>query len=82
LRHLGTEHINPIASHPRQEFVMFATLVRKFSAMFAITERPELDAYLAEMVDFVDLEHRLHAVETRHRPFNWHAYGAPGDWRS
>lgn len=60
---------------------MFAILASKLHALFTTSEERQRDEYLAESVDFADLERRLHYLEMNHQPFTMHSNGVTHDWR-
>jgi hypothetical protein len=59
-----SQHSLKMDSKRKPEHIMFAEFARKIGALFVTTEEYERDTYLAPSVDFADLEHRLHIVET------------------
>jgi hypothetical protein len=60
---------------------MFAYLANRLHALFVTTEERDRDAYLAESVDFADLERRIHYLEMNHQPYALYSSGVPHDWR-
>ncbi|MGF6760866.1 hypothetical protein P3T24_001178 [Paraburkholderia sp. GAS33] len=61
---------------------MFANLAKRLSALFVRTEEQQRDTYLASSADFVDLEHRMHVVETSHHPFTLYSSSTPQEWKA
>jgi hypothetical protein len=59
---------------------MFAKFAKTLNEFFFTTEDQERESYLGKSVDFVDLEHRIHAFEMNHQPITLYSDGAPRDW--
>jgi hypothetical protein len=70
------------ASLSRLEHIMFASLAKRFGALFINTEEHARDTYLASAADYVDLEHRIYVIETAHAPFILYSSGAPREWKA
>lgn len=66
-------------SKQKLEHIMFAEFARKIGALFVTTEEYERDTYLASSVDFADLEHRMHIVETNRYPVRCYSSAASRD---
>ena len=79
-RRTGSES-ETLRSHSQMEHIMFANLAQRFNTLFVNTEEHERDTYLASSADLVDLEHRLHVVETSHHPFTLYSPSAPHKWK-
>jgi hypothetical protein len=61
---------------------MFANFAKRLGALFVNTEEQQRDTYLASSTDYVDLEHRIHVVETAHYPFTLYSASAPQEWKA
>jgi hypothetical protein len=60
---------------------MFAYLANKLHTLFSSNEERQRDAYLAESVDFADLEYRIQYLEMNHQPVALYSSNVPHDWR-
>ncbi|MGF6721807.1 hypothetical protein P3T43_001154 [Paraburkholderia sp. GAS41] len=60
---------------------MFANFAKRLGALFVNTEEQQRDIYLASSADYVELEHRIHVIETAHSPFILYSSNAPREWR-
>ena len=59
---------------------MFAKFANTLNEFLFTTEEQERESYLGKSVDFVDLEHRMHAFEMNHQPISLYPDNAPRDW--
>jgi hypothetical protein len=69
----------PTCVAPRKEHIMFAALSEKLGALFFVSHHDKREAYLASSSDLVDLERRMHHLDSGGHAFGLYSRVMPRD---